>query len=48
MRLSMVYGGMITFVNALRGKMDCVNDPLFSLNPISTVVLVLVVEMGHQ
>jgi hypothetical protein len=43
----MVYGGMITFVSALRGKMDCVNDPLFSLNPISTVVLVLVVEMGH-
>jgi len=28
--------------------MDCVNDPLFSLNPIATVVPVLVIEMGHQ
>jgi hypothetical protein len=34
MRRSMVYGGMITFANALRGRMDCVNDPQFSLNPI--------------
>jgi hypothetical protein len=48
MRRSVVYGEMITFTNALRGKMDRVKDPLFSLNPISIVVLVLVVEMGHQ
>ena len=44
----MVYGEMITFASALRGKMDRVNDPRFSLNPIATVVLELVVEMGHQ
>jgi hypothetical protein len=48
MRRSVVYGEMITFASALRGKMDRVNDPRFSLNPIATVVLELVVEMGHQ
>ena len=48
MRRSVVYGEMITFASALRGKMDRVNDPRFSLNPIVTVVPVLVIEMGHQ